>query len=174
MSFQWYYHRPPTTRTSRKTLWKCFCVCVIFLRHRGRMTCLSNKPSLVQMMACRLFGTKPLSEPMLTYCLLHCQEQWNLNFQENWFENVCKMAATLSRSRWLEPSVWPKLDVKWQINFLITCQAILIVQGYFLQNTSCCVLYWRTFRPVDSTFPRPRRHDHHGGSNHRQMDCLFI
>ena len=25
-------------------------------------------PSLVQIMACRLFGAKPLSEPMLEYC----------------------------------------------------------------------------------------------------------
>ena len=27
-----------------------------------------NKPSLAQIMACRLVGTKPLSEPMLEYC----------------------------------------------------------------------------------------------------------
>ena len=30
---------------------------------------LVNLPSLVQIMACRLVGTKPLSEPMLEYCL---------------------------------------------------------------------------------------------------------
>ena len=27
-----------------------------------------TRPSLVQIMACRLFGAKPLSEPMLEYC----------------------------------------------------------------------------------------------------------
>ena len=27
-----------------------------------------SRPSLVYLMACRLFGTKPLSEPMMTYC----------------------------------------------------------------------------------------------------------
>ena len=27
-----------------------------------------NRPSLVQIMACRLVGAKPLSEPMMEYC----------------------------------------------------------------------------------------------------------
>ena len=35
-----------------------------YMRHQRR-------PSLVQIMACRLFGTKPLSEPMLYYCQLN-------------------------------------------------------------------------------------------------------
>ena len=30
--------------------------------------CHKTKPSLVQIMACYLFGTKPLSQPMLVYC----------------------------------------------------------------------------------------------------------
>ena len=33
------------------------------------------RPSLVQIMACHLFSTKPLSEPMLHYCQLGPQEQ---------------------------------------------------------------------------------------------------
>ena len=33
------------------------------------------RPSLVQIMACRLLGAKPLSEPMLTYCQLDHKEQ---------------------------------------------------------------------------------------------------
>ena len=47
--------------------------------------------ALVQVMACRLFGAKPLPEPMLTYCQL---EFWSLNWnsvifiQENAFKNV--------------------------------------------------------------------------------------
>ena len=56
-------------------------------------------------MACRLFGAKPLSQPMLGYCQLNPQEQlqWNYNqnteifIEENAFENiVCEMAAILS------------------------------------------------------------------------------
>ena len=45
-------------------------------------------PSLVQVMACRLFGSKPLPEPMLG------KNQWNVNrndiifIQENAFENI--------------------------------------------------------------------------------------
>ena len=37
---------------------------------RGRLTHMrqSTKPSLGQIMACRLFGTEPLSKPTLAYC----------------------------------------------------------------------------------------------------------
>ena len=49
-------------------------------------------------MACRLFGAKPLSKPMLSYCQLGSQEQTSVKFeselyifiQENAFENVCQ------------------------------------------------------------------------------------
>ena len=36
--------------------------------------------SLVQIMACRLFGAKPLSEPMLDYCQLEPWEQTLVKF----------------------------------------------------------------------------------------------
>ena len=37
-------------------------------------------PALVQIMACRLFGAKPLSKPMLGYCQLDHQEQTSVKF----------------------------------------------------------------------------------------------
>ena len=39
------------------------------LTHRGRVTymCQYTKPSLFQIMACRLIGDKPLSEPMMAW-----------------------------------------------------------------------------------------------------------
>ena len=60
-------------------------------------------------MACRLADTKPLSEPVLEYCWL---ETVRTNFSENFseihafslkyaFENVCEMAAILSRGGWV-------------------------------------------------------------------------
>ena len=51
-------------------------------------------------MACQLFGAKPLHEAMLTYCQLNPEEQASVkleSFHENSFENVCEMAAILSR-----------------------------------------------------------------------------
>ena len=51
----------------------------------------------LMVMACRMFGAKPLPEPMLAYCQLDCWEktfQWNSNrnavifIQENAFELV--------------------------------------------------------------------------------------
>ena len=65
-----------------------------------------NKLALVQVMAWQQTGTKPLSEPMMTYCQLDSKEQTSVNFQsnttifiqENAFENaVHEMAAILSR-----------------------------------------------------------------------------
>ena len=86
--------------------------------HRGPNDAIWNCrtwSALVQVMACRLFGTKPLPEPVLTYSLSYISfsgtnffEIWiNIqNFKENLFENVvCKIAAILSRPhcsmRWM-------------------------------------------------------------------------
>ena len=44
-----------------------------YMRHQSR-------PSLVQIMACRLCGTKPLSEPMLDYCKLDPWEHISVKF----------------------------------------------------------------------------------------------
>ena len=58
--------------------------------------------ALIQIMACRLFGAKPLSKPILGDCHLDSWDkiQWNFNpnscifIQENAFENVvCETAA---------------------------------------------------------------------------------
>ena len=38
------------------------------------------RPSLIQMMACRLFGAKPLSEPMLHCCKFDIKEQTSVTF----------------------------------------------------------------------------------------------
>ena len=62
---------------------------------------------LVQILACHLFGTKPLSKPMLGYWQLEPQElQWQFDkntqefINENASENiVCKMVAISSRGR---------------------------------------------------------------------------
>ena len=75
-------------------------------------------------MACRLVGTKPLSEPMLEYFHLTLRNilQWNFNrnsdifIQENAFESViCEMAAILSRpqcvnSLWCSYTTWHHLS----------------------------------------------------------------
>ena len=67
-------------------------------------------------MACRLFGTKPLSELMLAYCQLGLWEQiqWNFNqnsnifIKENEFENVIRKIATIfSRPQYVKFPVNP-------------------------------------------------------------------
>ena len=66
--------------------------------------------TLVQIMACRLFGTMPLSKPMLGYCQSELYEETSVKFEskynifihENACENVvCRLAAILSRRSWV-------------------------------------------------------------------------
>ena len=64
-------------------------------------------PTLLQIMACRLFGAKPLSKPMLPYCQLDPTEHISMEFyskvfiQGNALENVvCEMAAILPWPQW--------------------------------------------------------------------------
>ena len=73
-----------------------------------------TESALVQLMACRLSGTKPLPEPMLIYCQLVLENklQWNSNqitklfIHKNVFKNtVCEMAAILFRGRWVTGEV---------------------------------------------------------------------
>ena len=80
--------------------------------------------ALVQAMTCRLFGTRALPEPMLTYCKLDPQEQTPVEFEsknkifihENAFEDVvCEIAATLSRSRWKVRIWWVELVRKYTL-----------------------------------------------------------
>ena len=63
------------------------------------------KSSLVQVITCRLFGAKPLPEPILTFCHLdpswHASVEFHQNthifIRENVFENiVCKISSSLS------------------------------------------------------------------------------
>ena len=45
--------------------WQPFCLCLNVLTHPDRVMHLWARPSLVQIMACRLISNKPLSDPML-------------------------------------------------------------------------------------------------------------
>ena len=65
--------------------------------------------ALVQLMACRLFGAKPISKPTVVFfvnCTIRNKLQWNFNqntklfIHENAYENiVCEMAPILFRGR---------------------------------------------------------------------------
>ena len=83
--------------------------------------------ALLKIMACRLFGAKPLSKPMLGYCQLDHWEQTSVKFLSKYktfhsWKSVWKyhlqMAAMLSRGRWVNP--W--------IN-LIQCQGLYSLSG---------------------------------------------
>ena len=54
------------------------------LRLSHAYMCHEPRPSLVLIMACRLFGDKPLCEPMLYYCQLNHWEQTSVKMEVNY------------------------------------------------------------------------------------------
>ena len=119
--------------------------------------------SLVQLMACRLFGTKPLPEPVLFYCQLESWQQvsvkfeskfyhfhsrkciwkfqWNLNqhsiifIPENAFENVvCQMVAILSKGRWVECS-WREIACTARERFMLILAMMTSLNGNIFRVT---------------------------------------
>ena len=83
-----------------------------------------TRASLVQIMACRLFGAMSLSEPMLKYCywILRNKLQWNFNrnsyifSHENAFENVWKRATILSRPQYVSTLIYSFVLKSWGSN----------------------------------------------------------
>ena len=78
-----------------------------------------NKPSMVQLMACRLFITKSFSKSMMTCCDLNPEKniQWNLKtttfIQKNYFENVvCKLSAILFQRECVQAGIQAKTSFK--------------------------------------------------------------
>ena len=58
--------------------------------------------ALVQIMACRLFGAKPLSKPLLGYCQLDPKEQIQWSFNQNTKLFIHENASEISSAKW-----WP-------------------------------------------------------------------
>ena len=78
-----------------------------------------NGSSLVQVMTCHLFSTKPLPEPMLTTCQLDRQWHFNQNMKfllnENAFEIIiCKMVAILFWSQCFTGNSLPPSVAIWR------------------------------------------------------------
>ena len=91
--------------------------------------------SLVQIRACRLFGEKPLPEPVLAYHQLHPSIQisltlnTNIFFQEKSFKNaVCKTAATLFRPEWVKAPhlVFALVEALWYQFHLFRLQNLIL------------------------------------------------
>ena len=75
------------SNTIAKFVYVCQNEIHIFLQHNFNSSPPSaaymrqwTRPSLVQVMACRLFGVKPLPEPILAYCQLDCWQQISVKF----------------------------------------------------------------------------------------------
>ena len=58
------------------------------------------RSALVQVMACRLFGAKPLSKPMLGYCQLDPEEQTPVKFQSTYKTFHLRKCIKRSSAKW--------------------------------------------------------------------------
>ena len=86
-------------------------------------------PALVQVMACHLFGDKPLPEPMLSYCQLDSWEQISLNLKlefYNFHSRKCIWNCRLPKwwpfcPQWWEGTriVDPPMTTRWHTPFCI-------------------------------------------------------
>ena len=54
--------------------------------------------ALIRVMACRLFGAKPLPEPMLAYCQLDPWEQTSVKFESSSFIKILLKMLFASRA----------------------------------------------------------------------------
>ena len=79
----------------------------------GRICASVDWPSLVQITACRLVGTKPLPQPMLAYCRLHSWEQISVKFESELYNFYSRKFKKIRRL----PKWWPSLydKVPWWI-----------------------------------------------------------
>ena len=96
--------------------------------------------ALVQILACRLDGAKPLSEPMLTYC------QLGTYFSEILFDiqifSFKKMRWNMSSEKW-RPFCWGEDELKWMgpvdlMTWLSDCSSIIM-------KAVCAKTSWFTF-----------------------------
>ena len=89
--------------------------------------------TLVQMMACHLFGSKPLSKSMLRYCQLDPRNKLQRNFNQN---IICEMVAILSKGRL----------VKTQSAMRLCFNLMDILNEIFIEN------HWETWRTIYLSF----------------------
>ena len=99
----WHWIRMYMCYHNHHVLLVAYIMAVHWLTHWGRVAhmCTSIIVSLVQIMACRIFGAKPLSESMLEYCQLDTSEQI-LTFPFKKMHLCLRMAAIYSRPQWVK------------------------------------------------------------------------
>ena len=116
------------------------------------------KSALVQIMACRLFSTKPFSKPMcwvIVNWTLRNKLQLNFNqntklfIHENASEDIiCEMAAILSRGRWVNFSIMDIQEiteilcyiVKIMLSFSRPCHILVVMSS--VKDAQTCQFYY--------------------------------
>ena len=99
LSVPWFNNRAPPGQTPSKQYTSGICTLIFYplhatqsLRPSDANTRQWGSSSLVGVMVCRLFGAKPLPEPMRLYCQFNPKEQHSpkLLLLENAFENIAR------------------------------------------------------------------------------------
>ena len=106
--------------------------------------------ALVQVMACRLFGAKPLPEPMLAYCQLDSWEQISVKFESefhHFHSRKCIWNCGLSKWQPFCPG-GDELSVKWNLLLPFTKQCTIYVM-YILHSPVWLTLWgWEKMNTI--------------------------
>ena len=107
--------------------------------------------ALVQIMACRLLGAKPLSEPMLTYCQLEPKEYISMkyHFKLNYFHSrKCVWTCRLRNGGHFVQGRWVKEASP--VCVLVLHQPVPAIQPAYSTNAANCYKHW-TEPPANKT-----------------------
>ena len=125
--------------------------------------------ALVQIMACRLNGVKPLSEPMLTYCQLDLKEHISMKsyFKLNYFHSMrcvwtccLRNVGHLVQGRWVKYPIstvlWICLELEFSnspcIGTLFPDLVVFRYNQYYLESWRLFQQQLRYFRSKSSSF----------------------
>ena len=118
--------------------------------------CQWNGSAFVQIMACSLLGTKPLSKPMLNYCQLDSWEQISVKFELEFYHfhsRKCTRNCRLPRWRPLCPggNEFTLLWCLWWVTVWMDWCVWSMIKGK-------CMLTWSHVRTNDRCFIAAQKH----------------
>ena len=117
--------------------------------------------ALVQIMACRLFGAKPLPEPMLAYCQLNSWEHISMKFEPEFYHFHSRKCIWTCRL----PKWQPFCQGGWcVINFLCQQSVGWSLWCHDFDTLAALLLLYmgNTLVPVDSQYKGPVRQNTDG------------
>ena len=117
--------------------------------------------ALVHIMACRLFGAKPLSEPMLDYCKLDPWEQTSVKFESKY--KTFHSRKCIWKDRQQNNNCYLRRNVRyfqWKLSWWCTLSRHWCSEEWNSALVWSCIVYFLLSFPEESTLGTlPRQYD---------------